>query len=134
MILGDWSPEKALDLRFRHNPPSLVHEFHTKAPVATRKLVEVREDGCWPWIGARKRGRGPYRRLYSRVIGQPHPDLTLDHFCCNRLCMNPWHLQEVSLPENKRRWAEFLLLPERDRLVADLSHEQIGGSVPLVPI
>jgi len=38
------------------------------------------------------------------------PDgLTVDHLCFNKLCINPKHLEAVTLEENNRRWySKFL--------------------------
>jgi hypothetical protein len=44
-----------------------------------------------------------HRLAYEFAKG-PIPDgLTVDHICFNRLCINPAHLEAVSLAENTRR-------------------------------
>lgn len=71
--------------------------------------------GCWMWTG--RTGRGGYgifsashekavlahRRSFELVKGLIPEGLTLDHLCRNRLCVNPDHLEPVSLSENNRR-------------------------------
>lgn len=71
----------------------------------------TKTDGCWLWTGALNRsGYGYVRRrpnqflahryAYELVIG-PIPDgMTLDHLCAVRNCVNPAHLEPVTLHEN----------------------------------
>lgn len=72
--------------------------------------------GCWLWTGAVNGHRdvhGGYGHLtiYKKYVSAHRlsyvlckagiPDgLTLDHLCKNRLCVNPAHLEPVSLKEN----------------------------------
>ena len=76
------------------------------------------DGGCWQWMGsisatgygsvrtdARSEFRTalPHRVAYELLVG-PIPDgLTLDHLCRNRSCVNPTHLEPVSLRENVLR-------------------------------
>lgn len=73
------------------------------------------ETGCFNWL-AYKNPRGGYGRFkvggklhvahrvaYQLSVG-PIPDgLTLDHLCRNTACVNPLHLEPVSVGENIRR-------------------------------
>jgi hypothetical protein len=46
-----------------------------------------------------------HRVLYEALIG-PVPDgLVLDHECCHRGCVNPYHLEPVTVKENTERGA-----------------------------
>lgn len=69
---------------------------------------------CWIWKAARDRkgygrfwfkGRNchAHRVVYELVVGSVDPDLVLDHLCTTPLCVNPFHLEEVSRGENNKR-------------------------------
>lgn len=65
---------------------------------------------CWIWTGARStngygnwRGRLVHRLAYELLVG-PIPDgLTIDHLCRVRNCVNPDHLDPVTLAVNLSR-------------------------------
>ena len=77
--------------------------------------VGIEENGCWQWIGAKNRkGYGFFfwkgkQRYAHRVVwdmrhGEFPPDnLTIDHLCGNPGCVNPEHLELVTIQENIRR-------------------------------
>lgn len=78
--------------------------------------VDVRRDGeCWPWIGTRlpagygsytRHGRPIYAHRYSWEVyhGRPIPDgLTIDHLCRHPWCVNPKHLEAVTMAVNLAR-------------------------------
>ena len=69
---------------------------------------------CWLWTGyINKEGYGEYMsealttRLAHRIafaLDQGHlPDMPLDHLCRNRHCVNPDHLEPVTVLVNTRR-------------------------------
>lgn len=72
--------------------------------------------GCWEWQATKTRGGygqfnlsskrfQAHRFSYELLIG-PIPDgLTIDHLCRNPACVNPAHLEPVTLAENERRAA-----------------------------
>lgn len=74
--------------------------------------------GCWLWLGSKDpRGYGVcyrapgrsttvHRDAYEHLVGPIPEGLTLDHLCRTRACVNPAHLEPVTLLENVRRgWA-----------------------------
>jgi hypothetical protein len=88
------------------------------AVVATERLLTkilLRPDsGCWEWQAFRDQdgygtfwlngeNRRAHRASYELFVG-PIPDAaTLDHLCRNRSCVNPEHLEPVSIGENLMR-------------------------------
>lgn len=83
---------------FRHQPKGRIR-------------YTVNDSGCWIWDGAiaAETGYGTcqkkmaHRVVYEREVG-PIPDgLVLDHLCRVRACVNPSHLEPVTIGENARR-------------------------------
>lgn len=88
-------------------------------PTLAERLTNVTTEGdCWIWNGAP--GKNGYGRIsvdnqlryvhrvsYEHYVG-PIPDgLTIDHLCRVRMCINPAHLEPVTLEENTRRELEY---------------------------
>lgn len=78
-------------------------------------LVEKKgPDGCWIWKGGKsKEGYGQYsfkgicfwshRLSYILEHGYIDDKLTIDHLCRNPTCVNPKHLEMVTIVENFMR-------------------------------
>lgn len=70
-------------------------------------------DLCWLWMGARnQKGYGLYsapntaaahRVAYELLVGPIPEGLVLDHLCRNVRCVNPDHLEPVTIRENTAR-------------------------------
>lgn len=69
---------------------------------------------CWFWVGYKdKDGYGhvtyknkdymAHRRSYILFIDNIPNKLTIDHLCRNRACINPFHLETVTMKENIHR-------------------------------
>lgn len=89
------------------------------ADLPGRMARRVRIEGdCWLWVGAvQSKGYGSttngkggsalaHRRAYEAIVGPIPVGMTLDHLCRVKTCVNPAHLEPVTLSENVRRASE----------------------------
>ncbi len=76
--------------------------------------VDFIENGCWNWTGTTKPGGyGVFRSLgktwnahrwaYTNLVCGIPATLTIDHLCRNKKCVNPQHMEVVTLIENIMR-------------------------------
>lgn len=90
-------------------------------PPAWRAKVRV-EGACWLWTGWNSgNGYGKVKvsgrammahRAVWELRCEPVPDgMVLDHLCRNRACVNPAHLDPVSVRENTQRGHATLFRP-----------------------
>ena len=96
-----------------------LEEKHNKydgtTPIRERLYGRVRADAkaCWVWQGCTSKGYGriryngkqttTHRVSYELQYGPIPKTGTVDHLCRNRKCINPLHLQVVSIKENVLR-------------------------------
>lgn len=80
--------------------------------------MPVSESGCWLWMRFLEKGgyglihsdhkaKRAHRVGYELYRGQIPQGLTLDHLCRVRCCVNPWHLEAVTIGQNVLRGAGF---------------------------
>ena len=80
---------------------------------ALEHLAKVDQtNGCWIWPGARQAGSGYaladidgktsllHRAVYKALVGPIPEGLTIDHLCRVTSCVNPAHMEPVTLREN----------------------------------
>ena len=80
--------------------------------------VKKIENGCWEWQAYKNLGYGKFKykgemRLAHRVsyeifIEEINSGLVVDHICYNKGCVNPDHLQLLTLKENSSRGGKRL--------------------------
>lgn len=124
---------------------------------AARFWSKVNQDGeppadrpdlgpCWLWKPRAATGgygqfhmRGKnvfaHRAAYESVKGPIAPGLTIDHLCRVRPCVNPTHLEAVTLAENLRRakvWEGGAAF-QRNKLVCKHGHPYSGDNLHIAP-
>lgn len=79
--------------------------------------IKVDKSGCWIWTGGKsgtygmfhdaqrlpRRTHMVHRISYMNLIGPIPEEMTIDHLCRVRLCINPLHLEVVTRGENVLR-------------------------------
>lgn len=83
------------------------------------KCTPVPFAGCWLWFGGirnelgygnfratTKRAELTHRHSYSVLVGSIPEGMSIDHLCNTPCCVNPAHMEVVTLAENSRRQAE----------------------------
>ena len=105
----------------RNGDPLITLQAPPDEPFFDRLLRYVDASGdCWVWTGytdrdgygaGRLRGNTEmaHRAVWEELVG-PIPDgLTIDHLCRNKACVNPDHLEPVTVGENRRRGVNVLV-------------------------
>lgn len=112
--------------RLRSDPRPTWTDVEILARMFSRVVVDT-ETGCWLWVGLRTaqgygflraggRTQAVHRVSYTLLVGPIPMNLTIDHLCRTRCCLNPDHLEVVTLEENVRRgWKANRDRPSRER-------------------
>lgn len=97
------------------NRPTLNPLHRAAIDRLREKYIEDPNTGCWNWTAALDtKGYGTfamtsqrkvhaYRASYTLLVGDVPKGLVLDHLCRNRRCVNPAHLEPVTVRENLMR-------------------------------
>lgn len=121
------------------DPLSTVQLLRNASPFTRmmRFVVEDTATGCWMWTGG-KNGDGyglaklirpglpastqmAHRAVYKALVG-PIEAESLDHLCRVRACVNPEHMEPVSMKVNTRR-GNTLAARYAERTHCDKGHE-----------
>ena len=95
----------------RHGDPNATPRWCSLSERFWRYVHKT--DTCWIWTGALSKGYGRFcvsqrptvcvsahRFAYRELVGHLEDDMTLDHLCRNKACVNPQHLEPVTAKEN----------------------------------
>lgn len=85
----------------------------TAMPDEDRFFAMVDVGDCWEWtgfkelgygrVGRNSRGGWAHRHAYEMLVGPIPSGMQIDHLCRNRGCVNPDHMEVVTLVENVMR-------------------------------
>lgn len=103
-------------------------------------------DSCWLWTGkTNDSGYGIFRNdgkkdvrahrwAYDSLIADIPVGLQIDHLCRTRNCVNPWHLEPVTLAENTRRgnFVSASIAAKRNRTHCPSGHEYTPENTRIV--
>jgi hypothetical protein len=76
--------------------------------ILEKKVIHL-DNGCWLWLGPFDRHGYPkygvksklaHRLVFKLFGGELQQGLTLDHLCRIKKCVNPDHLEQVTVREN----------------------------------
>lgn len=90
-----------------------MREANSLLATLENRIERVPESGCWIWTGAlndygyatvNRGGKksGVHRMIYEAING-PIGGLVVDHLCRVRCCLNPAHMEAVTVAENNLR-------------------------------
>jgi hypothetical protein len=94
----------------RHGDPLKVRTADDRFWAKVNKGLDDDDDDCWLWLGTtNEAGYGLFCldnkvvRAHRYAFGDVENGLVLDHLCRTRNCVNPRHLEPVTIGENVLR-------------------------------
>ena len=99
-------------------------KYNVKSPEERFWLKVQKTDYCWNWKECPDKGGYGHFRLNDKFVmahrfsyelfkGKISQGLTIDHLCRNPLCVNPEHLEVVTMKENILRGTSFSAINAR---------------------
>lgn len=121
-VYGRGACRKHYDQHRRGSLPISLPPARRHLPRINKFFEQVNLDGpvpayrpdlgpCWIWEGGQN-GRGygqfeakPAHRFLYELFGGVIPEwAVIDHLCCVKTCVNPYHIEPVTVGENTRRY------------------------------
>jgi hypothetical protein len=94
---------------------------------------------CWQWNGSlvqsgygRHGGTSAHRYAYELLVGPIPEGLHIDHLCRNRGCVNPGHMETVTIAENVLR-GEGVTARQRRQTHCKRGHPLSGDNLRVTP-
>lgn len=115
------------------------HWVNSAARVLKRYVTKT--ESCWVWTGPLDKGgygrtgvdgkdMAGHRLIYEHFKGPIPEGLQIDHLCRNRRCVNPAHLEPVTLQENLRRGLGPAAL-NRNKVICLRGHALSGENIKI---
>lgn len=119
-----------------------AREHKVRDDLEARFFARLRQDGdCWIWTGpqsdsgygllivksgGRQRNIPAHRWSYEFLRADIPEGLVIDHLCRVRACVNPWHLEPVTIGVNTRRGVSWNGSKTHCKRGHELSGENLG--------
>lgn len=101
----------------------------------------LKTDSCWIWVGAKSNGYGnlsvdgrallAHRFSYEMHVAKIPAGLVIDHLCRNPSCVNPHHLDCVTMKENTERGLLYATIAANAKKITHCKrgHELFGQNL-----